>query len=253
MKKNKPIIVVLGPTASGKTELAVALARLIQGEIVSADSRQIYRGLTIGTGKDLDVYQNGGATVKHHLIDILDVGEPYSVAHFQFNAINAIEKIEQNEKQVIVCGGTGLYLDALLQDYEFSRVTDFSDVTLKLNREFVVFGLNPISEIRRMRCALRLTDRLNKGLVEEVEQLIADGINPNDLIRLGLEYKWLVHLVQGVISKDEFEQGLTIAIQQFSKRQMTFFRKMERSGIPIHWIPDELSLESKLAFIQSRF
>jgi tRNA dimethylallyltransferase len=98
-----------------------------------------------------------------------------------------------------------------------------------------------------------LTDRLNNGLVEEVEQLIAEGINPNDLIRLGLEYKWLVHLFQGVISREEFEQGLTIAIQQFSKRQMTFFRKMERSGIPIHWIPDELSLESKLAFVQSRF
>jgi tRNA dimethylallyltransferase len=250
MEKNKPIIVVLGPTASGKTELAVALARLIQGEIISADSRQIYRGLTIGTGKDLDVYQNGGAPVKHHLIDILDVGEPYSVAHFQFDALKAIEKIEQNEKQVIVCGGTGLYLDALLRDYEFSRVTDFSDVTLKLNREFVVFGLNPNSEIRRSRCANRLTDRLNNGLVEEV---IAEGINPNDLIRLGLEYKWLVHLFQGVISREEFEQGLTIAIQQFSKRQMTFFRKMERSGIPIHWIPDELSLESKLAFVQSRF
>ena len=98
-----------------------------------------------------------------------------------------------------------------------------------------------------------MTDRLNNGLVEEVEQLIAEGINPNDLIRLGLEYKWLVHLFQGVISREEFEQGLTIAIQQFSKRQMTFFRKMERSGIPIHWIPDELSLESKLAFVQSRF
>jgi tRNA dimethylallyltransferase len=109
-----------------------------------------------------------------------------------------------------------------------------------------------MAEIRRMRCAYRLTNRLNNGLVEEVEQLIADGINPNDLIRLGLEYKWLVNLVQGDINRVEFEQGLTIAIQQFSKRQMTFFRKMERSGIPIHWIPDELSMEGKLAFIQSR-
>jgi len=253
MEKNKPIIVVLGPTASGKTELAVALARNIKGEIISADSRQIYRGLTIGTGKDLDLYQNGGVPVKHHLIDILEVGETYSVAHFQFDALKAIAKIEAIGKQVVVCGGTGLYLDALLHDYEFSRVTDFSDVSLKLNREFVVFGLNPNSEIRRMRCALRLADRLNNGLVEEVQQLIAEGINPNDLIRLGLEYKWLVHLVQGDISQDEFEHGLTIAIQQFSKRQMTFFRKMERTGIHIHWIPDQLSLERKLAFIQSRF
>ena len=253
MEKNKPIIVVLGPTASGKTELAVALARLIQGEIISADSRQIYRGLTIGTGKDLDVYQNGGVPVKYHLIDILDVGEPYSVAHFQFDALKAIEKVEAMGQQVIICGGTGLYLDALLQDYEFSRVTDFSKESLKLNRDFIVFGLNPMAEIRRMRCANRLMDRLNNGLIEEVAQLISDGINPNELIRLGLEYKWLIHLVQGEINRAEFQQGLTIAIQQFSKRQMTFFRKMERSGIPIHWIPDELSLESKLAFIQSRF
>ncbi len=252
MEKNKPIIVVLGPTASGKTELAVSLAHLIQGEIISADSRQIYRGLTIGTGKDLDVYQNGGVAVNHHLIDILDVGEPYSVAHFQFDALKAIEKVEAMGQQVIICGGTGLYLDALLRDYEFSRMTDFANESLKLNREFIVFGLNPIAEIRRMRCANRLTDRLNNGLIEEVEQLISNGVNPNDLIRLGLEYKWLVHLVQGEINRSEFEQGLSVAIQQFSKRQMTFFRKMERSGIPIHWIPDELSLNSKLAFIQSR-
>jgi tRNA dimethylallyltransferase len=252
MEKNRPIIVVLGPTASGKTELAVSLARLIQGEIISADSRQIYRGLTIGTGKDLDVYQNGGVAVNHHLIDILDVGEPYSVAHFQFDALKAIEKVEAMGQQVIICGGTGLYLDALLRDYEFSRLTDFANESIKLNREFVVFGLNPIAEIRRMRCANRLTDRLNNGLIEEVDQLISNGVNPNDLIRLGLEYKWLVHLVQGEINRSEFERGLCVAIQQFSKRQMTFFRKMERSGIPIHWIPDELSLNSKLAFIQSR-
>lgn len=252
MKKSKPILVVLGPTASGKTELAVALACLIQGEIISADSRQIYRGLTIGTGKDLDVYQNGGVPVNYHLIDILEVGSPYSVAHFQFDALKAIDKIEQIGKQVIVCGGTGLYLDALLQDYEFSRLPDFSNEHLKLNRDFIVFGLNPMPEIRRLRCANRLADRLNNGLIEEVEHLILNRFNPNDLIRLGLEYKWLVHLVHGDINRDEFQRGLTIAIQQFSKRQMTFFRKMERSGIQIHWIPDELSLEKKLAYIQSR-
>lgn len=253
MKNKKPILIILGPTASGKTELAVALARLIQGEIISADSRQIYRGLTIGTGKDLGVYQNGGVAVNYHLIDILEVGDPYSVAHFQFDALKAIEKIEAIGKQVIVCGGTGLYLDALLQDYEFSRVPDFSNQHLKLNRDFIVFGLNPMPEIRRMRCANRLMNRLTNGLIEEVEQLILNGINPSDLIRLGLEYKWLVHLVEGYINRDEFQRGLTIAIQQFSKRQMTFFRKMERSDIQIHWIPDELSLERKLAYIQSRF
>lgn len=163
--------------------------------------------------------------VNYHLIDILEVGSPYSVAHFQFDALKAIDKIEQIGKQVIVCGGTGLYLDALLQDYEFSRLPDFSNEHLKLNRDFIVFGLNPMPEIRRLRCANRLVDRLKIGLVEEVKQLISNGINPNDLIRLGLEYKWLVHLVQGDISREEFEQGLTIAIQQFSKRQMTFFEK----------------------------
>jgi tRNA dimethylallyltransferase len=252
MKDKMPIVVILGPTASGKTELAVTLARAMNGEIISADSRQIYRGLTMGTGKDLDIYQQGGVPVNYHLIDIIDVGEPYSVAHFQFDAINAIDKIEKYGKTVIVCGGTGLYLDALLQDYEFSRLTDFSKQALKLNRDFIVFGLNPMAEIRRMRCANRLHDRLNNGLIEEVEQLISNGVNPNDLIRLGLEYKWLVHLVQGEINRSEFEQGLTVAIQQFSKRQMTFFRKMERSGIKIHWISNELSLEKKLAFVQSR-
>lgn len=252
MNDKKPILVILGPTASGKTELAVSLARSNQGEIISADSRQIYRGLTMGTGKDLDLYQNGGTPVNYHLIDIINVGEPYSVAHFQFDAINAINKIEKKGKPVIVCGGTGLYLAALLQDYEFSRLTDFSNESLKLNRDFIVFGLNPIAEIRRMRCANRLVDRLTNGLIEEVEHLISQGIDPNELIRLGLEYKWLVHLLKGSINRDEFQKGLTTAIQQFSKRQMTFFRKMERSGIKIHWIPDELSLESKLAYIQSR-
>ena len=252
MENNKPIIVILGPTASGKTELAVSLARSNHGEIISADSRQIYRGLTIGTGKDLEVYKNGGVAVNHHLIDILEVGEPYSVAHFQFDAINAIDKIEKKGRLVIVCGGTGLYLDALLRDYEFSRMTDFSNQSLKLNRDFIVFGLNPTAEIRRLRCSSRLMDRLTNGLIEEVEHLMTQGVDPNVLIRLGLEYKWLVHLHQGSINQDEFQKGLTIAIQQFSKRQMTFFRKMERSGIKIQWIPDELSLENKLAYIQSR-
>jgi tRNA dimethylallyltransferase len=252
MKDKMPIVVIVGPTASGKTELAVALARAINGEIISADSRQIYRGLTIGTGKDLEIYQHGERPVNYHLIDIIDVGVPYSVAHFQFDALKTIEKIEKSDHQVIVCGGTGLYVDALLQDYEFSRTTDFSKESLKLNRDFIVFGLNPMAEIRRMRCAYRLIDRLNNGLIEEVVQLISNGVNPNDLIRLGLEYKWLVHLVQGKINRVEFEHGLTIAIQQFSKRQMTFFRKMERSGIKIHWIPDELDLAGKLAHIKSR-
>jgi tRNA dimethylallyltransferase len=252
MKINNPIVVILGPTASGKTELSVLLARSIRGEVISADSRQIYKGLDLGTGKDLELYKKSEGPINYHLIDIVQVGDPYSVAHFQFDAIKAIGKIEKNDKRVIICGGTGLYLIALLQDYEFSRRSDFSHSNLKLNRDFVVFGLNPLPEIRRSKCASRLIDRINNGLIEEVEQLLANGTDPNDLMRLGLEYKWLVQLIQGKINQLEFQIGLTIAIQQFAKRQMTFFRKMERSGIHIQWIPDEIPLESKLAWILSR-
>jgi tRNA dimethylallyltransferase len=251
MKQN-PLIVILGPTASGKTTLAVHLAKELGGEIISADSRQIYRGLDLGTGKDLAEYEIGDTTIKHHLIDIFDVGTPYSVAHFKSDAIKAINNVAKNGKIPILCGGTGLYIDALLSNYEFSHVPDFLEENQFLNRDFIVFGLNLPVEIRRQRCALRLQQRLDEGLIQEVENLLAIGINPADLKWLGLEYKWIVNYLEREISWEEFRKGLEISIQQFSKRQMTFFRKMERSGIDIQWVNFEFSLQERINWIISK-
>ena len=248
----KPLYVILGPTASGKTALAVALARLIKGEIISADSRQIYRGLNIGTGKDLAEYGQGMEAVRYHVIDILDVGDEYSVAHFQKDAFDAMNTIDALEHTPILCGGTGLYLDAVLNQYAFSKQAPFIPEPLVLDRPTRVFGLNPPLELRRALCENRLMARLETGLVKEVQDLLAHGVSSDDLIWLGLEYKWLTLLVQEEISYAEFVEKLTVAIQQFAKRQMTFFRKMERSGIDIQWIPFELSLSDKLAWILAR-
>ena len=248
----KPLYVILGPTASGKTALAVALARMIQGEIISADSRQIYRGLHIGTGKDLAAYSQGGELVDYHVIDMLEVGEAYSVAHFQKDAFDAMALIDSKAHVPILCGGSGLYLDAVLNQYVFSKQAPFIPEPLILDRPTRVFGLNPPVELRRELCALRLLARLDKGLVEETEGLLAQGVLAEDLIWLGLEYKWLTLLLRKEISYEEFVRNLTVAIQQFAKRQMTFFRKMERSGVDIQWIPFELSLSEKLAWIQAR-
>ena len=248
----KLLHVILGPTASGKTALGVALARRIGGEIISADSRQIYRGLNIGTGKDLGEYEQGGEAVSYHVIDILEVGEEYSVAHFQKDAFDAMGLIDSNGHTPILCGGTGLYLDAVLNQYTFSKQAPFILQPLVLDRATRVFGLNPPLELRRELCANRLLARLDTGLLEEVKDLLAQGVSADDLIWLGLEYKWLTLFLQEEISYGEFVEKLTVAIQQFAKRQMTFFRKMERSGIDIQWIPFELSLSDKVDWIQAR-
>lgn len=235
-----PLITLLGPTASGKTALAVELARRIGGEIISADSRQVYRRLDIGTGKDLLEYGTGENTIPYHLIDTLEVGDTYSVAHFQKDAFEALKKIDAHGKYPILCGGTGLYIDAIVSSYQFSSLPPFLDSPLKLDRSSMVFGLQPSWENRRMNCSKRLFQRLDEGMIEEVENLLKDGIKPAELRWLGLEYKWLTDYVEGKISRVELENGLEVAIHQFAKRQMTFFRKMERSGIDIQWIPENL-------------
>ncbi len=239
------VLVLLGPTASGKTALAVELAKKLNGEIVSADSRQIYRGLDIGTGKDLGEY----GEVPYHLIDNHEVGDPYSVAHFQTEAVDAIQKISQRGKLPILCGGTGLYIESLIQQYQFSRKPDFLTEALEFDFEFDVFGLNPGLELRRQRISDRLRLRLHVGLVEEVEGLLAHGISEDALLWMGLEYKWVVQYLRGEMSWERFEQGLEVAIHQFAKRQMTFFRKMERAGVPIHWIPDSLDFQAQRDFV----
>ncbi|MEN9386131.1 MAG: tRNA dimethylallyltransferase, partial [Bacteroidota bacterium] len=191
------VLVLLGPTASGKTALAVELAKKLKGEIVSADSRQIYRGLDIGTGKDLGEY----GEVPYHLIDNHVVGDPYSVAHFQTEAVDAIQEISQRGKLPILCGGTGLYIESLIQQYQFSRKPDFLTEALEFDFEFDVFGLNPALELRRQRISNRLRSRLNTGLVEEVEGLLAQGISEDALLWMGLEYKWVVQYLSGEMSR----------------------------------------------------
>jgi tRNA dimethylallyltransferase len=245
MSMENKVLVLLGPTASGKTSLAVALANKLDGEIVSADSRQIYQGMDIGTGKDLAEY----GSVPYHLIDNHQIGDVYSVAHFQKEALDAIQNIISRGKIPIVCGGTGLYLESLINQFQFSRVPDFLEESLTYDLDFLVFGLNPALEVRRERISNRLHQRLKEGLVEEVQALLDCGISLDALTWMGLEYKWAVHFLNGEISKDRFEQGLEVAIHQFAKRQMTYFRKMEKVGIPIVWIPDALDFQGKSDFV----
>ncbi len=239
------LIVLLGPTASGKTALAVNLAMRLNGEIISADSRQIYKGLDIGTGKDLREYGD----VPYHLIDNHKLGDHYSVAHFQKEAIDTIQDVVARGKQPILCGGTGLYIEALLANYSFSHLPDFLEEPISLDIPYRVFGLNPALSIRRQKISNRLKERLSAGLVEEVEKLLAQGASPEDFIRLGLEYKWIIEFLRGEITRARFESGLEVAIHQFAKRQMTYFRKMEKAGIAISWIPDTLDFQGKTDFV----
>jgi len=239
------VLVILGPTASGKTALAVDLAKQLGGEIVSADSRQIYQGMDIGTGKDLEEY----GSVPYHLIDNHQIGDVYSVAHFQKEAIDAIQDISTRGKFPIVCGGTGLYLESLIQQFQFSRVPDFLNEPLNYQIDFQIFGLNPSLDIRRDRISKRLKQRLKAGLVEEVKGLLDRGVSKEDLAWMGLEYKWTLNYLMGDITQERFEQGLEVAIHQFAKRQMTYFRKMERGGIDITWIPDSLDFQGKSDFV----
>ena len=245
MSTDQKLIVLLGPTASGKTALAVELACALDGEIISADSRQIYRRLDIGTGKDLKEYR----FITYHLIDSHEIGEAFSVAHFQKAAFDAINDVFSRGKQPILCGGTGLYIESLLANYQFSHVPHFLTEPLDIQFNYSVFGLNPSTDLRREKISKRFQARLKEGMLEEVQQLLFDGVHPQELRWMGLEYKWIVNFVEGLISRDEFEKGLESAIHQFAKRQMTYFRKMERAGIEIKWIPDELDFQAKRDFI----
>jgi tRNA dimethylallyltransferase len=250
---NYPLIVLLGPTASGKTSLAVSLALEINAEIISADSRQLYKGLNIGTGKDLKEYTIGNQKIPYHLIDSLTIGEPYSVAHFQHDAFQKIQEIESRNHPIIICGGTGLYIESLLKDYTFSQLPPFLEKPIELNRKFIVFGIEPPYEERRKRCKERLLSRIEEGLIQEAENLINKGVTFEQLRWLGLEYKWLADLLEGKINMEEFIKGLTIAIQQYAKRQMTFFRKMEKNEIVIHWIPFSLSQKERVDWMKNNF
>ena len=287
--KQKPydLITVLGPTASGKTRFAVQLADRLGAEIISGDSRQVYRRMDLGTGKDLDDYRIGDRSVPYHLIDIVEPGTKYNVFEYQRDFLEAYNDIHQRGRKAVLCGGTGLYIESVLRAYRLSPVPQnpelrerLADKSLEeltallatykslhnttdvdtaqrairaieieeyyrqtpLDRrpfpkiESLTLGVDVSREVRRERISQRLRKRLAEGMTAEVEQLLAEGIEPEDLIYYGLEYKYVTLYVTGQITFDEMAQQLEIAIHQFAKRQMTWFRGMERRGTPILWI-----------------
>ncbi|WP_025761636.1 tRNA (adenosine(37)-N6)-dimethylallyltransferase MiaA [Dyadobacter tibetensis] len=302
--EKKTLLIILGPTASGKTRLAVKLAQQLKGEIISADSRQVYRGMDIGTGKDIEEYGLGEAAVPYHLIDILPAGEKYNVSRFVEDVDRIYPQILSRGNLPILCGGTGMYLNTLLRGHQLVNVpvdlqlrgnllemskdslikqwlglpTDLhpnADLSTQKRivraievvkylmqlppeeREFSprikytakVFGLNPEVSLRRNRISNRLRSRLNDGLVEEVQGLLQNGISAEDLIYYGLEYKYVTMYLRGDIQYTEMVDRLETEIHRFAKRQMTFFRKMEKDGILIDWLPSELTLEGQLSYI----
>jgi tRNA dimethylallyltransferase len=289
MSKKFPLITILGPTASGKTKLAVALAHQIGGEIISADSRQVYRGMDIGTGKDLEEYIIDNQIISYHLIDIIDAGESYHIHRFQEDFNKVFKEITSKNKPAILCGGSGMYLDAVLKGYQFTAIpidenlreslieksqeelteifqqhpSDFSNLadistkkrliraieisyfllknpTYKIQESkspnSIIFGLNPAVELRRERITKRLHERLRNGMIEEVKTLIDKGIPPEKLIFYGLEYKFITQFLQSELTYKTMIELLNVAIHQFAKRQMTYFRKMERDGLKINWL-----------------
>ena len=286
-QKSYDLITVLGPTASGKTRFAVQLADRLGAEIISGDSRQVYRRMDLGTGKDLDDYRIGDRSVPYHLIDIVEPGTKYNVFEYQRDFLEAYNDIHRRDRKAVLCGGTGLYIESVLRAYRLSPVPQnpelrerLADKSLEeltallatykslhnttdvdtaqrairaieieeyyrqtpLDRrpfpkiESLTLGVDVSREVRRERISQRLRKRLDEGMCGEVERLLAEGIKPEDLIYYGLEYKYVTLYVTGQITFDEMAQQLEIAIHQFAKRQMTWFRGMERRGTPILWI-----------------
>ena len=301
------MITILGPTACGKTTLAVNLAAKTGGEIISADSRQVYRGMDIGTGKDLSEYNVDGKQIPYHLIDIEEAGQKYNLFRFQEDFNVAYEDIANRGVLPILCGGTGLYMEAVLKGYALSPVAQDDNLRKKLSartltelKELLIWlkarngstmhnetdvdtvsrairaieielhnlrhpvdarnlpavnslivGLDVDRDVRRERITARLKARLNEGMVEEVRGLLAkDGITKEDLMYYGLEYKYVTAYVVGEMSYDDMFKQLEIAIHQFAKRQMTWFRGMERRGFNIHWLNASMPMADKLAQIE---
>ena len=228
------MICVLGPTASGKTRYAVALARQIGDvEIISADSRQVYRGMDIGTGKDIEEY----GEVPVHMIDIAPAGSRYNVYRYQADFAKVYADIRSRGRIPLLCGGTGLYIEAATRSYDFDKEADAVQVPPEaLPSKTFYIGTLVSREERNRRIDERLRYRLEHGMVEEVKGLLASGIPAEDLIYYGLEYKFVTQFVIGVLSYEEMFTLLSNAIHQFAKRQMTWFRGMERDGLVIHWV-----------------
>jgi tRNA dimethylallyltransferase len=299
------LITILGPTATGKTTLAAHLAAKVGGEVISADSRQVYRGMDLGTGKDYEDYFVDGVEVPSHLVDIEDAGAHYNVYRFQTDFIRVFEDIQSRNKFPVLCGGSGLYLEAVLKDYKLIQVPP----NKKLRQELEGKSLEELTEIlkelkpamhnttdvetdrralraieiemyrrehpetdtsmpvisslnigikfdrdsRRRRITERLKQRLENGMLEEVQNLLDSGVTPEQLIYYGLEYKYVTLHIIGALSYEEMFRQLEIAIHQFAKRQMTWFRGMEKRGTKIYWVDGYMPLEEKLEQIQQLY
>ena len=234
------LLTILGPTACGKTTFAAHLAYEMDGEIISADSRQVYRGMDIGTGKDLADYHVAGKDIPYHLIDIAEAGTRYNVYEWQRDFLDAYEGIMQRGKTPILCGGTGMYIESVIKGYEFDgrRFPEFNSL---------IVGLDISRDLRREKISRRLRTRLDEGMIDEVKGLLDRGVSATQLIKYGLEYKFVTLYLLGDLTYDEMVSLLEIAIHQFAKRQMTWFRGMEeRRGLRIHWLSVEIPMEERI-------
>lgn len=307
------MITIIGPTASGKTDLAAHLAKKlidegVKAEIISGDSRQVYRGMDIGTGKDLADYTVDGIAIPYHLIDIRDAGTKYNIFEYQQDFLHAYEDITSRGALPILCGGSGLYVESVIREYHLSPVPQNAELREELShkslaeltailedlkernhsdmhnktdvdspqrairaieietynlehptqdREFpkietTVFGVDIPRDLRREKITRRLKARLEEGMIDEIRRLIDSGVAPDDLIYYGLEYKYVTEHVIGKLTYEEMFHQLEIAIHQFAKRQMTWFRGMERRGIKINWIDATLPMEEKVNKIKDK-
>ncbi len=239
-----PILTILGPTACGKTTFAAQLAARMDAEIISADSRQVYRRMDIGTGKDLADYMVDGKQIPYHLIDIAEPGSRYSVYQFQHDFHEAYSDIMARRKTPILCGGTGLYIESVICGYEF-------DGRVLPSMNSLNIGLQISREERRRKISVRLRSRLEEGMIDEVRGLLDSGVSADALIRYGLEYKYVTLYILGRLDYEEMVRLLEIAIHQFAKRQMTWFRGMqERRHIPIHWISCDLPISERISIVE---
>ena len=308
------LITILGPTACGKTSLAVALAYSLhmegqEAEILSGDSRQVYRGMTIGTGKDLGDYTVEGYDVPYHLIDICEPGTKYNLFQYQQDFHKAYNEVRGRGALPILCGGTGLYIESVLKGYQLSPVPqnqplrdklegrsleELTTMLRQLKRQTgsnmhnttdvdtaqrairaieietynlehptelrtlpaipsIIIGVNIDRELRREKITQRLRQRLDEGMVDEIRSLLKSGISAEDLMYYGLEYKFITEFVIGQTTYEEMFRQLEIAIHQFAKRQMTWFRGMERRGFTIHWVDAQLPMEQKVEFVRQLY
>jgi len=292
------LITVLGPTATGKTQFAVQLASITGGEIISADSRQVYRGMDIGTGKDLSDYTINGKSIPYHLIDIVDAGEKYNVFRYQSDFLEVYNKLKSKNVLPVLCGGSGMYIEAVLKGYKLINVPVNEELRMSLEKyslseleqklkqyknlhnktdvdtkkrairaveiaeyykthpdiDFsfpeikpLIFGIKFERKTVKERITYRLKERLRQGMIDEVEALQKQGIDTDTLEYYGLEYKFIAKFLKKELSYNQMVEKLNVAIHQFSKRQMTWFRKMERQGFKIYWIDGELPDDKKIS------